>query len=119
VSAILRQNERMSPRGSQSFDSENPDVDIASGVLGNRTKALIVRHLWMNGPSRGVDIVKATGLQGPTFSLASQQLEEWGVVTGDLPREMRHGRSVTYTLNEERVRGLVDAWMGFISGARP
>lgn len=75
-----------------------------------------MRHLWANGPSKGQDIVKATGLLAATFSLAAQQLEEWDVVAGDLPREMRHGRPVTYTLNEGRIHEIVGAWMAYMSG---
>lgn len=106
----------MSPRGFKGLDSDDPDVDVAAGVLGNRSRSLIVRYLWANGPSKGPDIVKGTGLLSATFSLAATQLEEWNVVSGDLPREMRHGRAVTYTLNEDRVHEIVGAWMAYMSG---
>jgi hypothetical protein len=103
-------------RSVEPLDPSNPDLDVATAVMGNRTKSLIVRHLWQNGPSQGTEIVKATGLVGATMSLAMQQLEQWGVVTGSIPSNMRHGRPVVYTLNQARVRELMRLWFQFISG---
>jgi len=103
-------------RAAESLDPSNPDLDVATAVMGNRTKSLIVRHLWQNGPSRAPEIMEATGLVGPTVSLAMQQLEQWGVVTGSIPSEMRHGRPVIYTLDQTRVRYLMRLWFEFISG---
>lgn len=106
----------MGARSSEPLDPSNPDLDVACGVMGNRTKSLIVRHLWQNGPSQGTEIVNATGLIGATMSLAMQQLEDWGVVRGSIPPEMRHGRRVLYTLDQQRVRQLMQLWFDFIQG---
>lgn len=106
----------MPARSSEPLDPSSPEVDIASSVMGNRTKSLIVRHLWQNGPSKGTEILKATGLSGPTMSLAMQQLEQWQIVSGSIPPDQRHGRSVTYTLDRQRIRQLVEAWTAFVVG---
>lgn len=106
----------MARAAAEPLDPSNPDLDVATAVMGNRTKSLIVRHLWQHGPSQGTEILEATGLVGATLSLAMQQLEQWGVVTGSIPSEMRHGRPVVYTLNQDRVRQLMRLWFEFISG---
>lgn len=103
-------------RTPEPLDPFNPDLDVATAVMGNRTKSLIVRHLWQNGPSTGTDIVQATGLVGATMSLAMQQLEQWDIVHGSIPTEMRHGRLVVYTLDQDRVRQLMRIWFDFIRG---
>lgn len=103
-------------RPPEPLDPSNPDLDVATAVMGNRTKSLIVRHLWQNGPSTGVEIASGTRLVGATMSLAMQQLEQWGIVSGHIPPEMRHGRLVTYTLDQERVRQLMRIWFDFIRG---
>lgn len=108
----------MAARASEPLDPSTPDLDVASSVMGNRTKSLIVRHLWQNGPSNGTSIVEATGVAGPTLSLAMQQLEEWGVVSGSIPPAQRHGRPVVYTLDRGRVRQLVKLWTDFVEGGR-
>lgn len=106
----------MTARSSEPIGPESPELVIASSVMGNRTKSLIVRHLWQNGPSPGTRITKETGISGPTMSLAMQQLEQWGVVSASIPPEQRHGRSVVYTLDRDRIRGLVKLWMNFVEG---
>lgn len=105
----------MSPRSDWVDSPDDPDLDVAVGILGNRNKTTIVRHLWLNGPTTGRELVKATGLLGPTFSLAMQQLEEWLVVSGDLDKEQRHGRLVTYTLDRDRFEGLVQTYMRYVT----
>lgn len=115
---LVRQTDQM-PRTPEPLDPANPDLDVATAVMGNRNKSLIVRHLWQNGPTTGPELQRATGLLGPTLSLATQQLEEWGVVVGSLPTEMRHGRAVTYTLDTDRLRDLIRMWMEFVTGEDP
>ena len=106
----------MAARSSEPLDPGNPDLDVASSIMGNRTKSLIVRHLWQHGASPGTGITKATGISGPTMSLAMQQLEQWGVVSGSIPPELRHGRSVVYTLDRARMQNLVKMWTDFVEG---
>lgn len=91
-------------------------INIASAVMGNRTKSLIVRHLWQYGACTGTELSKATGISAATLSLAMQQLEQWNVVSTDIPVEQRHGRAVTYTLDRNKIKALVDSWMGFVQG---
>lgn len=89
---------------------------IAQAVMGNRTKSMIVRHLWTQGPSTGSTICRDTGVSGPTFSLAMQQLEKWSITSGSIPPAERHGRAVTYTLDQTKVRALVQLWFDFVQG---
>lgn len=100
--------------------NENPPtpatLEMAQSVMGNRTKSLIVRHLWQHGSSRGTDIIAETGLSGATLSQAMTQLESWGVVEGSLPSAERHGRPVTFTLDRSRLRELINLWTAFIEG---
>lgn len=107
----------MSPRGLWSVDPENPDLDVAISVMGNRNKMLVLRFLYQHGASPRVAIEKATDIQGPTLSLNLRQLEEAGVVASDLPPgESRRGRVLTYSLNRDRLRQLSALWVSFVSG---
>lgn len=106
----------MSPRTMPPLDPDNPDLDVASAVMGNRNKSLIIRHLWQTGSSTGTEIITATGISGPTMSLAMQQLEQWLLVTASIPPQERHGRPVTYTLDRNRIQHLVTVWMDFVTG---
>lgn len=98
---------------------EDPDLGVALATMGNRTKSVIMAHLWQNGPSTGTEISRATGIRGATISLATQQMEAWGLIKGSIPPQMRHGRPVTFTLDRDRVRALMDRWMAFIQGEDP
>lgn len=89
---------------------------IAQSVMGNRTKSVIVRHLWIHGPSTGSSICRENEISGPTFSLAMQQLEKWDLVHGSIPSVQRHGRAVTYTLDQSKIRALVQLWFDFVQG---
>lgn len=101
---------------SEDCSSAEAQLDIASAVIGNRTKSLIVRHLWQNGPSPSKQILSATQISGPTMSLAMQQLESWNIVSASIPPEKRHGRTVVYTLHRQRVQELVKLWFDFVAG---
>lgn len=106
--------------GSPPHDSgaglDAPTLEMAQAVMGNRTKSLIVRHLWQEGPSVGGDILAGTQVSGGTLSQAMKQLEDWNVVEASLPPDKRHGRPVQYTLDRDRVRALIAVWVDFIEG---
>jgi len=85
--------------------------------MGNRTKALIVRQLWTNGSATAGDLARELDVLQGTMSAAMLQLEDWGVVAADVPLADRHGRVVTYTLDRQRLNGLIDLWRSFVTAA--
>lgn len=105
-----------SPLRDSGTDLGPPTLEMAQAVMGNRTKSLIVRHLWQEGPSVGGDILAGTQVSGGTLSQAMKQLEDWRIVEASLPPEKRHGRPVRYTLDRDRVRTLIAVWTDFIEG---
>jgi len=109
----------MSPSGPWSAGPENVDLDAAIGVMGNRSKLLILRHLSEVSSAHWSDLERATELRKPTLSLNLRQLEEVGVITSSIPPEAdRRGRKITYTLSRERLQQLTQVWVDFVSGGR-
>jgi len=107
------------PSASAVHEDPQQALQIAQAVMGNRTKSMIVRHLWTHGDSTGSSICAETGISGPTFSLAMQQLEKWQITSGSIPSHQRHGRAVTYSLDQTKIRGLVQLWFDFVQGQIP
>ncbi|QZQ53763.1 ArsR family transcriptional regulator (plasmid) [Curtobacterium sp. TC1] len=103
------------PRPQDPLDPTEPDLDVASAIMGNRTKALVVRYLWLNGSTTASELVRELGILQGTISASMQQLEQWAVVSTDVPADRRHGRSVTYTLDRERLQQLIDLWRAFVT----
>lgn len=105
------------PRSQRPLNPREPDLDVASAIMGNRTKALIVRHLWVNGSATASEIAREIDVLQGTMSAAMLQLEEWGVVVADVPLADRHGRVVTYTLERQRLSDLIDLWRSFVTAS--
>lgn len=96
--------------------SRDAEFDIASAIVGNRTKADIVKYLWLHGPTGPSELMRELGMLQGTVSAALRQLEQWAVVASDIPVEQRRGRTVTYTLNRERLQQLIDLSRDYIIG---
>lgn len=67
-------------------------------------------------PLRRGEIVKMTELSGSGVAHILADLEDVGVVQGDLPPELRTGQSVGYTLDRERLDAIIEQRVAFIRG---
>ncbi|MEL7978388.1 helix-turn-helix domain-containing protein [Isoptericola sp. F-RaC21] len=92
-------------------------VQLAVTVFGNEAKHEIVRYLADGQASYLGAIVEGTRLPRSTVTPHLSELEDLGVVIGDIPHGQRKGRSVLYTVNRERMAELLEAWVTYVFGA--
>lgn len=97
--------------------SDQPAImDAFMSAFGNRARITIIKYLQTNGPSLRVDIATETGLPNPTLGHHLAELESVGVVKGDLPSEMRRGRTMRYSVNPQRIEELLAVPGNYING---
>lgn len=97
--------------------SDQPEImDAYISAFGNRARITIIKYLQTNGPSLRIDIAKETDLPNPTLGHHLSELERVGVVKGDLPPEMRRGRTMRYSLDPQRIAELLAVPGDYIHG---
>ena len=97
--------------------SDQPAImDAYMSAFGNRARITIIKYLQTNGASLRVDIAQETGLPNPTLGHHLSELERVGVVKGDLPPEMRRGRTMRYSIDPQRVDELLAVPGDYING---
>lgn len=85
-------------------------------VWGNSARTTILHFLRTHGPSMRVDIAEATKLAKPTLGHHLAELVDLGIVETDLPPERRRGRSAYYSINNEKMTEMVEAWKKYALG---
>jgi ArsR family transcriptional regulator len=109
------------------------DASVAVDVLGNPVRTAIFRYVRENpGAVFGdiydavrLDIESQTGAPFPQQSLSRhlRTLREADVLATDIPEHLRRGRSPKYTVNEDRAKALVAAFVNSLfpgsRGERP
>ncbi|WP_431230897.1 helix-turn-helix domain-containing protein [Paenarthrobacter nicotinovorans] len=76
----------------------------------------ILRHLSTNGPAGAADLARELGTDANTARRALQGLEEAGLVVADVPSGQRRGRTVTFTVQPERLEHLLSALKDYLLG---
>jgi len=97
-------------------DGQFDDVLSAMQVLGNTVNIRIVQFLAKRENAHLGEIIEGTGLKRPTLGIHLRQLEEIRVIKADLPPELRHGRSISYSIDKERIQSLADQHLEFMLG---
>ena len=86
-----------------------PQLDDYISVFGNRARMTIIKFLQENGPSLRNEICTGTDMANPTLGTHLVELERIGVISGDLPQEMRRGRTVRYGVEVKKISELMTA----------
>jgi DNA-binding transcriptional ArsR family regulator len=111
---------RMPPRDYWSGHDPIPEeVDLSVEVFGNRFNIDIVRFLAHVDRAQLSDLLEGTGIQRGTLSLHLKELEQVGVIVGDLAPDRRRGKSVNYSLDKARLEELFRAHMQFLLNTPP
>lgn len=77
-------------------------------TLAKQPAAKIVRYLVDHPDSYFGQIQEATDVPTATATRYLAELEAHGFIVGDIPSELRRGRSVRYTVNAERIGEALD-----------
>lgn len=93
------------------------EVELSVEVFGNKFNNAIVRYLASVEHAQLSDLLKETGIARATLGIHLRQLEDWGVIAGDLPRGERRGKSVYYKVDRERVKALLKEHLQFLIGS--
>lgn len=84
--------------------------------LGNRARGEIVAQLSKLGPMSTVQLEQHLGVTRGTVIEHLTKLEQVGLVLADTPREQRHGRAVTWSVNDQARDELLDQLSRYIRG---
>jgi DNA-binding transcriptional ArsR family regulator len=90
--------------------SADESLEAAIDVLGNRVRVAIIGYLRTNGPTGRQQLEDALGIRKPTLTLHLSSLVAHGVLVADPPlQDAKGSQKVRYSVNESRVRELIDA----------
>ncbi len=99
--------------------SAEESLEAAIDVLGNRVRVAIIGFLRTDGPASRRQIEDALSIRKPTLTLHLSSLIAQGVVIADPPLQDAKGRQkVEYSINETRIRELIDALLDGLSEQR-
>lgn len=84
--------------------------------LGNRARGEIVAKLSAEGAMSTVQIEKHLGVARGTVIEHLTKLEALGLVKADTPREHRHGRAVTWSVDAARLDELLAEFAAYVRG---
>lgn len=93
-----------------------PEVDVAIAHMGNRAQADILRHLAKTGPSTVGELMEGVDMTRPSLNRHLAALESAGIVHTTPPAGSRHGRTVIYSIDLQRVRHLATEYLRYVSG---
>lgn len=92
------------------------EVEVIRHIRGDAPTMVIHALAQAGEPLRFGDVVERVDLASPTVGRVLAELEDAGVVKGDLPRGKRSGRGVLYSLDRDRVHAIVDTWRAYLDG---
>jgi len=90
------------------------DVEDAIETFGNRGRNEIIRYLKEHGPVPRGDIVDAVSAGEASVAQHLLALEKTGVILVDIAQGRRHGRSPRYSVNDDRVKELLEAHQNYV-----
>lgn len=79
------------------------EVDAVIALFSNRARAQILHELATTGPATAPELAGRMGSGRAVISAHLAALQSAGVVHGDLPAGQRHGRTVHWSIDVERV----------------
>ncbi|MCY0906591.1 ArsR/SmtB family transcription factor [Arthrobacter sp. H14-L1] len=90
------------------------DVEAAIETFGNRGRNEIIRYLAEHGPVPRGDIVDAVSASEASVAQHLLALESTGVIVVDIVQGRRHGRSPRYSVDDDRVKVLLEAHTDYL-----
>lgn len=90
------------------------EVDVSVRAFGNKVNNSILRFLHERPQANLGDILESLGFKESTTQKHLVELEELGVISGDIPMGRRRGRSVNYSLNADRIKQILEAHMAYL-----
>lgn len=88
----------------------------AQRLLASHGRVVVIQYLLSRGSATRVDVVKATGLTKATTFKVLNELEAVGFIVADLNVDERHGRSVGYRADADRVNTAIIALTSWLLG---
>lgn len=92
------------------------DVEMAIESFGTMFSRALLRHLSTHGPTGAADLARELGTDANTARRTLQILEEAGLVEADVPAGQRRGRTVTFTVQPQRLEHLLAALKDYLLG---
>lgn len=92
------------------------EVEVVHESLGNRARSRLVHELSAQGAMETSELADALELRVPAVQRHLNILEVAEVVSADLPRGERVGRSVRWRVNSERLDDLTGQWVRYLHG---
>lgn len=89
---------------------------MAIAHMGNRAQANILRHLAKVGPSTIGELMEGVDMTRPSLNRHLAALESAQIVHTSPPAGSRHGKTVTYHVDLQRLRDLVAEYLRYVSG---
>lgn len=89
---------------------------MAVAFMGNRAQADILRTLATEGPCTIGSLLRHLDMSRASVNKHLVTLEETGLVRGDPPTGKRHGRSVVYAIDENRIQVLANRYIQYVTG---
>lgn len=89
---------------------------MAIAHMGNRAQAEILRHLAKAGPSTVGELMEGVDMTRPSLNRHLAALDGAKIVHTDSPAGSRHGKTVTYSVDLERVLQLAGEYLRYVSG---
>lgn len=91
------------------------DVSDAINLIGNRTRAAVIRHLTLEGVSCAQDLSPAAGCAHERLYVHLRILENAGLIERTIPSDLYEDRRY-WTVNADRLEQVMCLWYDYLSG---
>ena len=93
------------------------EVTAVIYTIGNRARGALLHTLAQHGSLSAQDIAQRVGAAHSSVHRHLLELEAQGLVHADTASGQRHGRTVAWSVDVERVNQLVDVWRDYLTGS--
>lgn len=84
--------------------------------LGNRARGEIVSKLSATGSMSTIELERHLSINRSSLIKHLDKLESLGLVVADTPRERRHGRTVQWSVDADRLNELLAEFADYVRG---
>lgn len=105
-----------SPKSMSDPEVQVEEMIAAMKVIGSPGGVNLIRFLRTRDSVFWSELVTGAGVQVATLPRRLRELEDIGVVKADIPRGMRQGRSVRYSLDLDRINYLTRQLRDYMLG---
>lgn len=93
------------------------EVTAVIDTIGNRARGALLHTLAQHGSLSAQDIAQRVGAAHSSVHRHLLELEAQGLVHADTASGQRHGRTVTWSIDINRIKELVDVWRDYLIGS--